>query len=870
MNRSLCWMCESTGPALLPVRYTVVPDDVSETLPVWAETPEPESSGYHYALRALRQGFLYVYYASAGLDEPESWDAWSVSEDGALWQQFCAPFGVSPKKTSDCRAPTHQSANMEFIVLQDMALYTETWLAFTPSAWSQETIKYYHNNREARERRMQCVKPWQWRGVPEGMGIAQATIENLNGVIDYCLGDNDSGKYVLSCNRKVLRISRTLEEAPYYEVYHGALRPKSTLYPWSSKRAGCADITVRAMQKRGLAADGTPVSPVLIALHDPIGIAHELAGWGDDIAGVHKTFLDELSIEFMTDSLLHGAENQLREMKTSHSEEKAERNFDLISAMISGHASAQDLVKLKEDVTRNTIKLDNQEFANNWKKYTSELNLAKRQAFNQCYADFCADVAKELEQLALFRVSWLKQGGFITCCQDFHSTRLEDNLNYREAVDYAIASLNVTETGCTYLDALIDEYSALSPENIVWRSLLLNNPEVMKEMDGFLQKMKLNKGNEKPADISVFMKTVTTLSGKLVEAYDKANEALEKPPKSDSTFARAMLHSDRRLVTLGDRFFNFTRLGKVLNSTNEMLSKGLFSVISGVPFDQAVDLSVSQLKEGNAFRQQVLERLKRPGSKERLKKSNKYQSDFNKFADSAEGEPVLKKSRIKLLVLFFNGLEYANQRKESKGDVKGQAQVTAAFLGALSTVTEIVEPMVKHGIKNMAATDTIKFIGSSAGTLSSALNLGVDISDLYSEWNGKRRWQYFGLIVGKIGVDIGAMLKASGGLLEVLLERKLIDKGVLETTLKTLGSLAVGRVVGFLASWQVMLGVLILEWLVSLYVDNDLQKWCRSCVFGLEPVKGLEATQWIYPESQKDKLYEGQSKNFADAIKVLS
>ncbi|AXG44468.1 hypothetical protein J8V43_21120 [Photorhabdus laumondii] len=868
MNRSLCWMCESTGPALLPVRYTVVPDNVSETLPVWAETPEPSAPGYHYALRALRQGFLYVYYANAGLGERESWDTWSVSEDGALWRNLNAPFGIFPKKTADCHAPTHQSANMEFIALRDIALRQETWLAFSPSMWSQETIKYYHNNRAARERRMQCVKPWQWRGVPEGVGIVQATVENLNGVIDYCLGDNDSGKYVLSCNRKVLRISRTLEEEPYYEVYHGALRPKSTLYPWSRKRAGCADITVRAMQKRGLAKDGTPVSPVLIALHDPIGIAHELAGWGDDIAGVHKTFLDELSIEFMTDSSLNGAENQLRQMHTTYFK-KPDKEKDAIWAASEG-LSVQEWEKLREDSIRHAIESDKKTFAHDWKKYTAELNLAKRQAFNQCYADFCADVAKELEQLAQFRVSWLKQSGFITCCQDFHTTRLEDNLNYREAVDYAIASLNVTETGCAYLDALIDEYSALSPENIVWRSLLLNNPEVMKEMDGFLQKMKLNKGNEKPADISVFMKTVTTLSGKLVEAYDKANEALEKPPKSDSTFARAMLHSDRRLVTLGDRFFNFTRLGKVLNSTNEMLSKTLFSVISGVSFDQAVDLSVSQLKEGNVFRQQVLERLKRPGAEARLETRNSYNDRFKEFAQSAEGEPVLKKSRIKLLVLFFNVLEYANQLKESKGDIKSHAQVTAAFLSTLSTVMEIVEPMVKHGIKNMAATDTIKFIGSSAGTLASALNLGVDISDFVSEWHGRRRWQYFGLIVCKIGADVGAMLKASSGLLEVLLERKLIERGVLETTLKMLGSLAAGRVVGFLASWQVMLGILILEWLISLYVDNDLQKWCRSCVFGLEPVKGLEATQWISPESQKDKLYEEQSKSFADVIKDIS
>ncbi|MBS9438202.1 hypothetical protein EAE91_13870 [Photorhabdus noenieputensis] len=865
MNQSLCWMCESTGPALLPVRYTVVPDDVSETLPAWAETPEPSAPGYHYALRALRQGFLYVYYANAGLGERESWDTWSVSEDGALWRNLNAPFGIFPKKTADCHAPTHQSANMEFITLRDIALRQETWLAFSPSMWSRETIEYYHNNREAREKRMQCVKPWQWRGVPEGVGIAQATIENLNGVIDYCLGDNDSGKYVLSCNRKVLRISRTLEEAPYYEVYHGALRPKSTLYPWSSKRAGCADITVRAMQKRGRAADGTPVSPVLIALHDPIGIAHELAGWSDDIAGAHKTFLDELSIEFMTDSSLNGVENQLYKLKAADVQGQVDKALEVTKQEEFKAFSDQQKAQLKEYVTRDMEKAGKKGVARDWKKYTAELNLAKRQAFNQCYADLCTDVAKELEQLAQLRVSWLKQSGFITSCQDFHTTQLEDNLNYREAVDYAIASLNVTETGCAYLDALIDEYSALSPENIVWRSLLLNNPEVMKEMDGFLQKMNLNKDNHQPAAPSDFMKVVSDLSGKLIEAYDKANEALEKPPKSNSTFARAMLHCDRRLVTLGDRFLNFTRLGKVLDSMNEMLSKALLSVISGVPLDQMVELSVSQLKDGNAFRQQVLEQLKKPGSEARLEKSNKYQDRFKVFADSAEGEPVLKKSRIKWLVLASNILELSNQLQESKGDVKSQAQVTSAFLSTLNTAMEIVEPIVKHGIKDLVATDTIKFIGASAGTLSSALNLGVDASDLYSEWHGRGRWQFIGLYCLKSAYDFMQLVKALNGLLEVLIDRALLSSKNL--FVEGVAKLLVWETLAWLCTWEAMLLIFVVEALVTYFSDNDLQKWCRSCVFGLEPAKNLQSTQWIYPESQKDKLCEEQRNSFANAIK---
>ncbi|WP_434525928.1 T6SS effector BTH_I2691 family protein [Photorhabdus asymbiotica] len=865
MDRSECETCAGVGPALLPVRYSVVPDRVVETLPKWAETPKPSAAGYHYALRALRQGFLYVYYANAGLFEQESWDAWSISEDGGLWKQFCAPFGVFPKKNADCYSPTHQSANMEFIVLQDIALRQETWLAFSASAWSWETIEYYHNNRAAREKRMQCVQPWQWSGVPEGVGIAQATVETLSDVMDYHAEDMYAAKYLLPCNPKAARISRTLEESPYYTFTDRVVEPQGTLYPWSGKRAGNADITIRAMQRRGQAADGTPVSAVLMALHDPIGIAHELAGWSDDIVGAHKTWLDELSIEFMTDSSLNGVENQLHQMKTSHSEEKAERHFDTIKAMISGHASAQDLVKLKKDVTRNTIKLDNQMFASDWEKYTAELNLAKRQAFHQKYADFCTAVANKLEQLAQFRVNWLKQNGFITCCQDFHSTRLEDNLNYREAVDYAMASLNVTETGSAFLDDQIDQYSALSPENIVWRSLLLNNPDVMKEMDGFLQKMKLNKGNDKPADSSDFMKTVTTLGGKLVEAYDKANEALEKPPASNSTFARAMLHCDRRMVTLGDRFFNFTRLGKVLNSTNEMLSKGLFLVISGVPFDQAVDLSISQLKEGNAFRQQVLEQLKRPGAEARLETRNSYNDRFKEFAESAEGEPVLKKSRIKLLVLFFNGLEYANQLKESKEDTKSHAQVTAAFLSTLNTAMEIVEPMVKHGIKNMSAANTIKFIGTNAGAVSAALNLGVDISDLYSEYYGKGRWQFIGLYGLKSAYDFMQFATALKGLLEVLVKRALLSPKSL--IVEGVAKLLAWETLAWLCSWEAMLVIFLVEELVTYFSDNDLQKWCRSCVFGLEPAKNLQSTQSIYLESQRNELCEEQRNSFANAIK---
>lgn len=45
-----CSRCQSTGPALLPARYAVVPDGISASIPGWAtpQTAFPKGEGYSY------------------------------------------------------------------------------------------------------------------------------------------------------------------------------------------------------------------------------------------------------------------------------------------------------------------------------------------------------------------------------------------------------------------------------------------------------------------------------------------------------------------------------------------------------------------------------------------------------------------------------------------------------------------------------------------------------------------------------------------------------------------------------------------------------------------------------------------------------
>ncbi|NDL00299.1 hypothetical protein [Photorhabdus bodei] len=247
-------------------------------------------------------------------------------------------------------------------------------------------------------------------------------------------------------------------------------------------------------------------------------------------------------------------------------------------------------------------------------------------------------------------------------------------------------------------------------------------------------------------------------------------------------------------------------------------------------------------------------------------KSIGYKQQFDKFAQSAEGEKTLRASRIKILVLFFNGMVFADQLKESKGDAKGYAQVTSAFLSTLSTVADVIKPAIEFGIKNQAVTKSIKFVGASAGAVASVLNLGIDGSDVVREWRKEdTRWSFFGLFLLKSSADVGLLVKSMSGLLEVLVKREFSNK-IIELAFDQIGKIAAWRIIGFFASWQFMIIIFVLDELYTLFIDNDLQDWCRNSVFGKEPDKYLVSIILIETQDKRNELYQKQSEKLGEAL----
>ncbi|WP_370604791.1 T6SS effector BTH_I2691 family protein [Citrobacter braakii] len=286
--------CMSQGPALLPVRYAVIPEYIKEPLPEWATSGVSaypvENENYHYALRAMRRGYIYIYYPYL-----TDWEAWSVCDDGSLWKQLSAK-NVLEKAEPDCRQGTYSNGGKDFLTLPYEVLENDIWIAFTQCPWTENTLERYASDGVQRQSRMQCVSPSNWRAPQASQQITEATTANLASVLDYIPAQGSMlspGMRLPYGTHNKIRVSQCVNERYAIVKEPG---PQETLYPWKSRVVGN---TIRQMKERGVKPNGSPATPLLMALHDATGITHELTGWTNDVLAMAKIFGDERALEIL-------------------------------------------------------------------------------------------------------------------------------------------------------------------------------------------------------------------------------------------------------------------------------------------------------------------------------------------------------------------------------------------------------------------------------------------------------------------------------------------------------------------------------------------------------------------------------------------
>ena len=93
-----------------------------------------------------------------------------------------------------------------------------------------------------------------------------------------------------------------------------------------------------------------------------------------------------------------------------------------------------------------------------------------------------------------------------------------------------------------------------------------------------------------------------------------------------------------------------------------------------------------------------------------------------------------------------------------------------------------------------------------------------------------------------------------------------MGKGIIRLHDKLLVTGDFAEAIGVLASWEVMIGILLIEQLVIYYFGNDLQKWCREGVFGVEPDEKLKSTWQLGTKNPRNKEYDNQQEAFNKAL----
>ncbi|XKM14300.1 T6SS effector BTH_I2691 family protein [Orbaceae bacterium ac157xtp] len=199
--------CQQEGLAIFPVRYTVVPAYINRKQPSWANLPGVTDvqlqEDYHYHVRKVRSGFIYIYLPSKyafdeietnyeNLSEPakielekKHWLIYAIDEQGRFVKQTTV-HQVQPVNEHDqefkCPSLMYNPSLTSFITIPNSQLYDKIYIAFSDFPLTVEALQDY---RKSPLPRMQEIDLNTWRSKKEQQSAVVATEHTLGQILDY-------------------------------------------------------------------------------------------------------------------------------------------------------------------------------------------------------------------------------------------------------------------------------------------------------------------------------------------------------------------------------------------------------------------------------------------------------------------------------------------------------------------------------------------------------------------------------------------------------------------------------------------------------------------------------------------------------------
>lgn len=542
-----CNNCNKAGLAILPVRYAVVPSNIFTFLPlgIGNKVTDVKLSHHRYALRTLRQGFVYLFYEKSARGVRNAWEVYSVTPNGTVWKQLSI-MAIQPKPDEPSCSGSGHNIPTSVITIEKPEKCGKVWIAFSEHKWSPETFKEFAGDVKLRDRRMQTIVPAMWVKNKTYRHGVEATQANIETVVEY---QDSFNTYSLEPGALPI-ISK--EDGSHIPTN---LKKCSTRYPLHM-RTGQSKTLADKIKQIGEHPQGHYPGMVM-AVWDTVGITHELNGFRNDATGWIKKYSQERELELTAMSAIDGVRKALEDKAGQHARAASEYGVWKWTAAESAkrkanaqHLYAKDPVRLRHEIelcdlwekdaaqkvpshiamprqysvtlsdkqwAENMAKIDAQaaqyktpdnstgkslaekreERSQQWEKEAIDATWPKYQAklskdyenFKNNYNAFLSAADKLIEQRTEDLISWIESKSLINALTEYNDKDIDDGIAFEDAVGNMVFGISSSASGRKKFTEWAKE--AQSTEyNLLWRSMALNQKERIEEVNVALKHAK--------------------------------------------------------------------------------------------------------------------------------------------------------------------------------------------------------------------------------------------------------------------------------------------------------------------------------------------------------------------------------------------
>lgn len=594
-----------SGLAILPVRYAVVPQTMSNVMPSGIKGPgvmDVTLSAHHYSLRTLRDGWLYLFYEK-GARGSNYWEAYKVTEDGRLWKQTL-PLPSEPKTDPAC-AQGGGAVPMDVIAIEKPEKATRVFVAFSEYPWIKSVFQKYAKDAKLRSERMQVIMPSAW--IQTGNGVfgmrkgecghaTVATQAEIDLIVEYQPGFKSAllappaTPIATDADGRATDNTIWAQEATRYPLHIRQTSPSGS----------ASTNLVKLMNEIGEGGSGEPYKPMLLALWDGVGIAHELAGFHNDPAGVLMRYTSAQQLRVDATQSIESAEAAVR---SGAALSESTWRQGKMSAALGGYEGmglmmpgAQEQIEKAGQLTPAEKQAAGDEA---WRKYMSSIKGGK---WPNTFSTWFDQVVIRCEQLQKQRVpdrdAWLSADTFRHALNDYDPDDAGDGMAFHGVIDEAYAGLPATEAGLRIVEKLINNMDPTDERSYFWRAFSYNQTDIRQDMKTFLARVQATK-NESTLDQAVswyearqaaismdlgYLKSFVKFYDKMDEVFkhESAGSATERPLK--------LLQIDRLTIWSGRALVNV--FGLVSRTVGGALIKGALMVRGGIALEDAKRITV--------------------------------------------------------------------------------------------------------------------------------------------------------------------------------------------------------------------------------------------------------------------------------------